>query len=247
MNYANKIVQKCKKAAIFAEESLYILHVTAADAFPCAVVEEEDIVAIDAGDLVAVLIHGIPPCALFDTEIAVSEHLRNLIGIGFYFASRTMVDVPVAGRALHGHIAKRIVPDFLAVDAADEVAVFVREVPCVAATDAVIAVVEHVDLIAVEDGIATTVDINLPAGEADLTAVAQVLVVLGAILRFAGGHLVVGVLEPEVVLVRHDILRGEREACHQGEAKGKQFGSHKAMILRVIHFAFIRTNIMPYL
>ena len=79
MNYANKIVQKWKKSAIFADKSLYICHITAADAFPFAVVEEEDIVAIDAGDLVAVLVHGIPPCALFDAEIAVSEHCRNLV------------------------------------------------------------------------------------------------------------------------------------------------------------------------
>ncbi len=57
----------------FAEESLYILHIVAAGAFPCAVVEEEDIVAIDARDLVAVLVHGVPPFALFDTEIAVSK------------------------------------------------------------------------------------------------------------------------------------------------------------------------------
>ena len=63
----------------FAEESLYIRHITAADAFPCAVVEEEDIVAIDPGDLVAVLVHGVPPCALFDTETAVSEHCRNFV------------------------------------------------------------------------------------------------------------------------------------------------------------------------
>ena len=79
MNYAREIVQKWKKSAIFAEESLYILHIAAADAFPCAIVEEEDIVAIDTGDLVAVLVHGIPPCALFDTEIAVSEHCRKLV------------------------------------------------------------------------------------------------------------------------------------------------------------------------
>ena len=38
MNYANKIVQKWQKSAIFADKSLYILH---ADAFPCAVVEEQ--------------------------------------------------------------------------------------------------------------------------------------------------------------------------------------------------------------
>ena len=153
-----------------------------------------------------------------------------------------MVNVPVAGRALHGHIAKRIVPDFLAVDAADEVAVFVREIPCVAPADAVIAVVEHVDFIAVEDGIAVAVDIDLFAGQPHLAAVAQVLVVLGAILRFAGGHLVVRILEPEVVLVRHDILCGHRQACHQGEAKSKQSCSHKAMILKVVHVCFYINN-----
>ncbi len=63
----------------FAEESLYVCHITAADAFPGAVVEEEDIVAIDAGDLVAVLVHGVPIRALFDTEKAVSEHQRNFV------------------------------------------------------------------------------------------------------------------------------------------------------------------------
>ena len=156
-----------------------------------------------------------------------------------------MEDVPVAGRALYCHIAKRIVPNLLAVDAADEVAVFVREVPCVAPANAVIAVVEHVDLIAVEDGIATSVDIDLLTGQPHLAAVAQVLVVLGAILRLAGGHLVVGVLEPEVVLVRHDILRGHRQACHQGEAKSKQSWFHKAMILRVKHVCLSTTNRVP--
>ena len=79
MNYANKIVQKWKKTAIFADKSLYILHIVAADAFPGAVVEEEDIVAIDAGDFVAVLVHCVPPFALFDTEKAVSEHCRNFV------------------------------------------------------------------------------------------------------------------------------------------------------------------------
>ena len=58
---------------------LYILHITAADAFPCAVVEEEDIVAINAGDLVAVLVHGVPIRALLDAEKAVSEHCRILV------------------------------------------------------------------------------------------------------------------------------------------------------------------------
>lgn len=144
-----------------------------------------------------------------------------------------MVDIPIAGRTLYGYVSERVIQNLIAIDAADEVAVFVREIPSVAAADAVKAVVEEVDLIAVEDGIATTVDIDLSAGETHLTAVAQVLVVLGAILRFASGRLVVSVFEPEVVLVRHDILRMHGEACHQGEAKSKQFGFHKAMILRV--------------
>ena len=61
------------------EALLYVRHITSADAFPGTVVEEEDIVAIDAGDLVAVLVHGVPPCALFDTETAVSEHCRKLV------------------------------------------------------------------------------------------------------------------------------------------------------------------------
>ena len=139
----------------------------------------------------------------------------------------------MAGRTLDGYVSERVIQNLIAIDAADEVAVFVREIPSVAAADAVKAVVEEVDLIAVEDGIATTVDINLSAGQPHLTAVAQVLVVLGAILRFASGSLVVSVFEPEVVLVRHDILRGHRKACHQGEAKSKQSGFHKAMILRV--------------
>ena len=198
------------------EESLYILHIAAADAFPATVVEEEDIVAIDAGDLVAVLAHGVPPFALFDTEKAVSEHLRNLIGIGFYFASRTMVDVPVASRTLNGHVSKRIIQYLLAVDAADEVAVFIREIPCVAPADAVIAVVEDVDLVAVKNRIAVAVDIDLSAGDAHLAAIPQVLVVLRAVFRFAGGHLVAGILEPQVVLVRHDVLCLHREAGYEG-------------------------------
>ena len=76
-----------------------------------------------------------------------------------------MVNVPIAGRSLNGHIAKREVQYLLAVNAADEVAVFVCEVPCVAPADAVIAVVEQVDLVAVKNRIATTVDINPPAGQ----------------------------------------------------------------------------------
>ena len=39
----------------------YVGHIVAADAFPSAVVEECDIVAIDAGNLVAVRVASVPP------------------------------------------------------------------------------------------------------------------------------------------------------------------------------------------
>ena len=39
----------------------YVGHIVAADAFPSAVVEEGDVVAIDAGNLVAVRVAGVPP------------------------------------------------------------------------------------------------------------------------------------------------------------------------------------------
>ena len=94
-----------------------------------------------------------------------------------------MVDIPITGRTLDGYVSERVIQNLLAIDAAHEVAVFVREIPRVAASDAVKAVVEEVDLIAVEDGIAVAVDIDRSAGQTYLTVVAQVLVVLGAILR----------------------------------------------------------------
>ena len=39
----------------------YVGHIVAADAFPSAVVEEGDVVAIDAGNLVAVRVASVPP------------------------------------------------------------------------------------------------------------------------------------------------------------------------------------------
>ena len=81
-----------------------------------------------------------------------------------------MVDIPIAGRTLDGYVSERVIQNLIAIDAADEVAVFVREIPSVAAADAVKAVVEEVDLIAVEDGIAVAVDIDLSAGQPHLTA-----------------------------------------------------------------------------
>ena len=67
-----KWTEKERRFAGFPEALLYILHITSPDAFPATVVQEEDIVAIDAGDLVAVLVHVVPPCALLDAKIAVS-------------------------------------------------------------------------------------------------------------------------------------------------------------------------------
>ena len=67
-----------RRLAGLPEALLYVRHITSPDAFPCAVVEEEDIVAIDAGNLVAVLVHGVPIRALFDTEKAISKHCRML-------------------------------------------------------------------------------------------------------------------------------------------------------------------------
>ena len=55
-----KWTEKERRLAGLPEALLYILHITSADAFPATVVQEEDIIAIDAGDLVAVLVHSIP-------------------------------------------------------------------------------------------------------------------------------------------------------------------------------------------
>lgn len=57
----------------------YVGHIVAADAFPSAVVEEDDFIAIDAAKLVAVRVASVPIGALFDAEIAVSEHLRRFV------------------------------------------------------------------------------------------------------------------------------------------------------------------------
>ena len=75
-----------------------------------------------------------------------------------------MIDVPITGTALEGHIAKREIIDCLSVDAVDKVSVFICQIPCVAATDAVIAAVEDVDFVSIKDRIAVSVDIDCTTG-----------------------------------------------------------------------------------
>ena len=53
----------------------YVGHIVSADAFPSAVVEECDVVAIDTIEFIAIRVHCVPIFALFDTEIAIPEHI----------------------------------------------------------------------------------------------------------------------------------------------------------------------------
>jgi hypothetical protein len=108
---------------------------------------------------------------LFDKETAVPEDIRRLIGITVDLTPGRMVEIPIAGAALNRYISPRIVVDIVAVDATDEISVFIGEIPCVAAFDAVISIVQQVDLIAVEDGRRTAVDIDPTTGSLDVTAI----------------------------------------------------------------------------
>ena len=142
----------CTFDADFLGFLVNIAHITAADAFPSAVIEKRDGIAVNAVDLVAVTIHSIPVFALLDEEIAVTDHKRTFIGIALHPTPGTMVDVPIACTALQRHIAKREIVDMTSVDAAHKVSVFIGEIPGIVSSDAVIAVIEEVDLIAVKDG-----------------------------------------------------------------------------------------------
>lgn len=195
--------------------SLYICNVGAADAFPATVVEQRDIIAIDAIQLAAGIVHCVPVTALLDEEIAVAEDIGALLGIAFELTAGAMEDIPMAGVALHRHVAEGHVEDLLAVYAAHQVAILISQVPRIATTNTVVAVVEQVDLVAIEDRRTVAIDIDRATGGTDITAVPEVLVVVDAGDGLAGGHLVAGVLEPQVVAVGHHILRLHREAGHQ--------------------------------
>ena len=55
-----KWTEKERRLAGLPEALLYVRHITAPDAFPCTVVEEHDIVAINTVNLVAACVHSIP-------------------------------------------------------------------------------------------------------------------------------------------------------------------------------------------
>ena len=192
-----------------------IRHIGTADTFPTAVVEKRDLVAIDTVYLVTIAIYRIPVLALLDQETAVPEHQRNFVGITVHFPAGTMVDIPIAGIALERYIAKREVIDSFAVDAAHQVAVFVRQIPSIATPYAVIAVVEQVDLIAIQDGTASTVDIDGAAGSLHIAPVPEILVIVGTPDSFARGDFITRILEPQVILIGHDVLRRHRHHRHQ--------------------------------
>ena len=173
-----------------------IAYVRATDTFPTAVVKQYNLIAINAIYLIAVSIYGIPVTALLDEETAVPEDIRRLIGITVDLTPGRMVEIPIAGAALNRYISPRIVVDIVAVDAADEISVFIGEIPCVAAFDAVISIVQQVDLIAVEDGRRTAVDIDPISGSAYISAVPEILVVVRTCDGFASRYFVSGVLKP---------------------------------------------------
>lgn len=128
-----------------------ISHIRAADTLPPTVVKENDSVAIDAIYLVAVTIHRVPIRALFDQETAVPINIGGFVGITVHLTAGTVVYIPIAGTALHSDVSPWIIVDILAIDAVNQVSVFIGEIPCVATPDTIIAVVQQVDLVAVEN------------------------------------------------------------------------------------------------
>ena len=180
--------------------------VRTADTFPTTVVEKRDGITIDTAEFIAITIHRVPVSALFDQEIAVSEDIGAFVRITIHFTAGTMVDIPIAGTALNRYVAERIIIKILAVDAAYQISVFVCEIPGIASSDTVVAVIEEVYFVAVKDGIAAAIDIDGTAGSHDIATVPEILVVVGTSHRFAGRHLIAGILEPQVILVGHDVL-----------------------------------------
>jgi len=148
-----------------------IAYVRSADAFPSAVVQKRDFVAIDTIDFIAIRVHCVPIFALFDKEIAIPEHIGTFSGITLNLTAGTMVDIPVTGTALEGHIAKGEIIDVFSVYIAYEISVFVGEMPSISSSNAVITIVQQVDLVAVEDRTATSVDVYSAAGSLDITPV----------------------------------------------------------------------------
>lgn len=72
-----------------------------------------------------------------------------------------MVDVPRTGTALDRYITIREIIYFLTIDAINQISVLVGEIPSLASSYAVIAVIEEVNFIAVKDRTIVAVDILL--------------------------------------------------------------------------------------
>ena len=148
-----------------------IAYVRSSDAFPSAVVEERDFIAIDTIEFIAIRVHCVPIFALFDKEIAIPKHIGTFFGITLNLTAGTMVDIPVTGTALEGHIAKWEIINLFSIYSIHQIAVFISEIPGCASFDAVITVVQQVDLVAVEDGTSASIDIDGAAGSLDVTAI----------------------------------------------------------------------------
>lgn len=170
--------------------------VRTADTFPTTVVEKRDGITIDTAEFIAITIHRVPVSALFDQEIAVSEDIGAFVRITIHFTAGTMVDIPIAGTALNRYVAERIIIKILAVDTVNQVSVFVGQIPVLASFDAVVAVIEEVYFVAVKDGIAAAIDIDGVSGGFDIATVPEILVDVGTSHRFAGRHLIAGILKP---------------------------------------------------
>jgi hypothetical protein len=173
------------------------------------------LVSINTVDLISIAIYGVPVSSLFDQEATIPEDIRGFIRIAVHLTAGTMEDIPITGTALNRHIAERIVEKVLAVDTAYQISVFVCQIPGIASSDTVIAVIEQIDLIAVEDGRVIAVDIYPVTGRLDYTTVPEILVIFETTDRFAGGYFVTGVFKPQVILVGNDILRRHRDCGKQ--------------------------------
>ena len=106
-----------------------------------------------------------------------------------------MVDIPISAASLNSHISPGIIINLLTIDTADQIAVRIGQVPCATALDAVIAVVEQVDLVAIEERTAVVIDVHTIAIDTHRATVTEVLIILGTPLGLSGGYFITGVLK----------------------------------------------------
>ena len=86
-----------------------ISDITASDAFPTTVVQQYQLIAIDAAYLITVLVIRIPIVAVSDAPTTIGINQWRLIGIEIQFASTTVIDIPIAGTSLNADITPWIV------------------------------------------------------------------------------------------------------------------------------------------